>query len=1135
MVCHLYYPDVWPELVTTLKRIKVPFDLIITTTAEQRQDVLGRVDAEYPQARIYLVENRGRDVGPLFKLLDYEPLQDYDLVLKLHTKKSLHQAEGHGDAWRAELYGGLVPADGIGSVLAFFDAHPEVGLVGTTGSMCSAARVAGSRGENLPGTREWAAKLGRDPDDLEYLFVAGNMFWARGLLFAALRELRVTQEDFDDEQGQVDGTLAHIMERVLPLVADLAGLKTAALPLPALPANVHTPVAVTAPYEQWLLQRAFTLNEAHLIDARRNQLPPQPLRLYIVDRIGNMAAVATSLTSLAEQYHKPVQAVIVSPLPNPDPTSQSGIGWLQGSGAYADLLADAQNASAAWVGFIEAGDRLTREGVLLGLVQAAVQPEWQLLYWDDDWLHENGAPDMPRLKPDFSPDLLRAMPYADGVVVARLGALQQALALGPLEAGAEQNDLICRVYEQHGVNAIAHIPELGVHLAQWPWRGLDEPNRAAAFARVIRDHLARIGQAATLEPGLIGGTLNVRYEHPTAPLVSILIPTKDQFSMISRCVTSLIEHNVYPLFEILVIDNNTSEPDAVAFLDGLIALNNPQIRVLRYPQPFNFSAMNNMAAREAKGEYLLLLNNDTAAIQDNWLEELVRIALRPDVGMVGPRLLYPDGRVQHAGVVLGLRGPADHPFIGMNRDERGYMNRLQVTQNYSAVTAACALIRTSLYHAVGGMDETAFKVSYNDVDLCLKVRAAGYLIVFTPHVSVMHEGSVSQRQLDPAAAQAKADRFRGEQDEMLQRWLPQLALDPYYNRNLLLHGNGFELDQRRPVTFRPISWTPPLRIMSHPADVMGCGNYRIMQPWNALEAAGMISGVVSMELLNPLDLRRIDPDVLVFQRQITEEQIGFMARSAQFQRAYRIYELDDYLPNLPIKSLHRHHMPKDILRSLRRAVQLTDRFVVSTERLAEAYSDLHNNFHVVHNYLPPAWWGNLPPQRSRGARPRVGWAGGISHTGDLELIVDVVREFAGTVDWVFFGMCPDKLRPYIAEYHEGVPIDRYPAKLASLKLDLALAPLEHNVFNECKSNLRLLEYGACGFATICTDIVPYQGDLPVTRVRNRHKDWADAIRMHLADLDATWAAGDALREAVLSRWMLQGENLGKWLKAWSPD
>jgi glycosyltransferase involved in cell wall biosynthesis len=254
-----------------------------------------------------------------------------------------------------------------------------------------------------------------------------------------------------------------------------------------------------------------------------------------------------------------------------------------------------------------------------------------------------------------------------------------------------------------------------------------------------------------------------------------------------------------------------------------------------------------------------------------------------------------------------------------------------------------------------------------------------------------------------------------------------------------------------------------------------------------------------------------------------------------FSRAFKVYELDDYLPNLPIKSIHRKDMPKDVMRSLRRGLGYVDRFVVSTEALADAFAGLHSDIRVVENRLPVDWWKGLSSRRRRGKKPRVGWAGGVGHSGDLELITDVVKELVKEVEWVFFGMCPDKLRGYVHEVHAGIDIERYPAALAALDLDLALAPLEQNLFNECKSNLRLLEYGACGFPVVCTDIRCYQGDLPVTRVKNRFRDWVEAIRMHIHDLDATAKQGDALKAAVLNNWMLEGGNLELWRKAWLPQ
>src|SRR5690606_24089897 len=220
---------------------------------------------------------------------------------------------------------------------------------------------------------------------------------------------------------------------------------------------------------------------------------------------------------------------------------------------------------------------------------------------------------------------------------------------------------------------------------------------------------------------------------------------------------------------------------------------------------------------------------------------------------------------------------------------------------------------------------------------------------------------------------------------------------------------------------------------------------------------------------------------------------------------------------------------------MRAALKTVDRLVVSTEPLAEALKGLHPDIRVSKNRLPPDWWANLRGQRRQGRRPRVGWGGGSSHRGDLELVADVVRALSDEAARAFVGMCPEKLRPFIPEFRQGVPITEYPARLAALDLDLAIAPLEDNQFNRCKSNLRLLEFGACGFPVVCSDVAAFQDGLPVTRVKPRLKDWGDAIRLHVNDLDAAARAGDALREAIHRDWMLDEASAREWLASWMPD
>ncbi|WP_051710316.1 glycosyltransferase [Andreprevotia chitinilytica] len=1130
VVVHLPESPAWAGIATRLKQIPIPFDLFVTTTLEQAASVQAAVGPEYPQARLGVYEDCGRDIWPLISLLRDEPVAEYDYVCKVYGAR-----QADGEQYPADLLQAVLPStEEIEKTLAVFRQYPDVGIQTAKKYLWNSRHHVALHGAQIEALEK---QLGFDPMSLDYEFAADGMFWCRGKALQALQTLGLNQGDFAVVPEQYDSSLAYSVERVLPLVAAKAGLRTVDFDYDGQYENPRIG-AESKRYANWLAQRQLSNSQGRLIDARLAQLPLAPVRIYIVDRTGSLDGIIKTINSLSSQFFKSVVPTIVSSLADPMVGKEGGLTWLTAESAgYATLLAHATTVDEGWIAIVEAGDQFNHDGLLLSLLAATEHPDWAAVYADDDWLDTLRNPVYPRFKPDFNLDMLRSIPYADGLLLLKRSTLDYlADPTQPLEEGAEQIDALLRVFDREGFAAIGHFAEIVCHLAPHPWRIPGDEQYRNAFGRAVLAHYRRNGLEVAVEPDSAPGSVRTHFLHPTQPLVSILVPTKDQLPVLRRCVESLLEKTTYPNYELLIIDNNSETKDALAYLEGIAAFGNPRVRVLRYPKPFNFSAINNFAAREAQGEYLLLLNNDTAIVQANWIEEMLHHAQRPEVGAVGAKLYFPDGRIQHAGVVLGLRGPADHPFIGLPLDAPGYMNRLLVDQNYSVVTAACMMVRKSVYEAMHGMDEGVFKVSYNDVDLCLKIREAGYLVVWTPHATVLHEGSVSQTRIDPVAQEAKRKRFQGEQDAMYRKWLPQLAQDPAYNKNLFLHGNGFEPEVRPLVTWQPLSWRPAPRVLAHPADSMGCGQYRIIQPFMALENDLQITGGMSWELLNPVDLQRVDPDVLVLQRQISDEQLRFLGNFKNFSQAFKVYELDDYLPNLPLKSAHRSHMPKDIVKSLRRALTMVDRFVVSSEPLADAFAGFHPDIRVVHNRLPVEWWGSVASQRRVGRKPRVGWAGGASHTGDLELIADVVKELAGEVEWVFFGMCPDKLRPHVHEFHGGVPISEYPAKLASLNLDLALAPLEYNQFNDCKSNLRLLEYGICGFPVIATDSICYRGDLPVTLVKkNKHKDWVDAIRAHLADLDETARRGDALREVVRKDWMLSGDNLDKWRRAWLPD
>ncbi|MCE5394424.1 MAG: glycosyltransferase family 2 protein, partial [Acidithiobacillus sp.] len=379
--------------------------------------------------------------------------------------------------------------------------------------------------------------------------------------------------------------------------------------------------------------------------------------------------------------------------------------------------------SANWIALIDAGDQLAPDASFRIQQAILAHPQWQLIYTDEDSLTADGQHVNPHCKPDFNLDYLRSLPYVGGLLIIKKELFAELGGFDPQAEGAEDYDLVLRAWERVGDAGIGHIPEVLYHRLQGGGHCTQSIEEILAASKsVLERHLQRLGIGAEVMPGPFPPATRVRYPLTATPSVSIIIPTRNQLGMLQRCVESIIEKTRYPHYEILIVDNDSDEPEARQYLDLLAAQEESlggRLRILRHPGPFNFAAMNNRAVAAARGEFLLLLNNDTAALHEDWLDEMVSHALRPEVGVVGAKLLFPDGKIQHAGVILGMKGPAEHPFIGQPAEYRGYFGRAMLTQNLSAVTGACLLISKDLYQQVGGLDESTFQVSYNDVDLCL--------------------------------------------------------------------------------------------------------------------------------------------------------------------------------------------------------------------------------------------------------------------------------------------------------------------------------------------------------------------------------------------------------------------------------
>lgn len=875
----------------------------------------------------------------------------------------------------------------------------------------------------------------------------------------------------------------------------------------------------------WLAERIPSKTQHRLI-AEYLAINSEPsFAILVIDREGDCKRLARTIKSLGKENNLYPSARILTltnaaTLPTTGDTKLSFLG-LDPDQPLRSIEHALRGVEADWFMLVEAGCEFTSSGLLIAALDLLALPGCRAVY-GDELLREQSGDMGAVLRPDLNLDLLLSLPAS----MSRhwLFNRQVWLEMGGFRQEASQAfelDFILRLIESAGFEGLGHISEPLVISDSSPLR--DCPDERG----VVQRHLHARGFPQARVESRLPGRYDLDYGAPGDAPVSILILLGGKSTeRVQRCMETILEKTTYGNYEVLLLARDNAVAAVKSWLDSVAQLGTDAIRCISYPAGMAPAQIRNQAAGQARGDFLLWLDEGAAVLDNNWLQQMLNHGMRQEVGVVGAKLVAGDATISHAGFVLGLNGPVGEAFAGQPMDASGYLQRLQVDQNYVAVSGKCLLVNKSLFLEAGGFDEALGLQRWTDVDLCLRLHRCGYLNVWTPRVQLL----LSEDAVTPASA--------AEEDVFYDRWLPELARDPFYNPNFsLTSSNAFGLAPNS-QSWRPLSsWKPLPTILAHAADSYGCGNYRVIQPLDALNREGVVEGMLSWDRLALPELERYQPDGIILQRQVGDEQIDHMRRMHAFSRAFKVFELDDYLPNLPLKSVHRAHMPKDILRSIRRGLSYVDRFVVSTQPLAEAFAGLHDDIRVVPNTLDSRYWKGLSALRRQSRKPRVGWAGGASHTGDLEVIADVVKELSNEVVWVFFGMCPDKLRPYVHEFHEGVSIEQYPRVLASMNLDLALAPVEQNLFNECKSNLRLLEYGACGFPVIASDLRCYQGysDLPVTLVKNRFRAWVDAIRMHISDLDATAKAGDALRDAVLDGWMLEGDNLSNWRKAWLPD
>jgi len=852
-------------------------------------------------------------------------------------------------------------------------------------------------------------------------------------------------------------------------------------------------------------------------------------RLFVSAMQAGDDMLADTLDSIANQSYQNWCLTVISDRPCPDALFQEEprLAWLQCAQqetamATLDVLVE-QDPVSEWFCLLDAGDQL-EPGFLSDVHRyLARHPEWKLVYTDHDLVDGRGDLTDPRFKPDWNLELFRSMDYVGNAVLVSRSALVEAGGFGAYQR-AVHYDLVLRSHDRFGGDSIGHVADLLSHRCLLHEHKRDEQS-AQQRRRALQEHLQRCGLTAQIRDGLVAGSLMLDYQLAQFPKVSILIEARGSMATLAGCVQTVLSKTDYPSFEVCVVVGGDAADDSRERLEKLVS-SDARLKLVPDAQ----------GLQHADGEYLVCMKQDMVVLQSNWLQRLVQLGTREDVGAVGARAVDHRKTVVDAGIMLGTGrdGVGVRCHQGQHMTSPGYMGRAQVAQDVSALSGLCTLVSKSVFEAAGGYDSGLSVDLYRGIDLCQRIRRLGKRIIWTPHSTLMYLGSPDAFDgYDEGGACCKH-----EADLMNQRWLPELAADPSYNRNLSRERSDMAVEADIVPGWDPEMDTMP-RVIGFGVGSYGSWQHRVKQPLEIMAREGVLMrthapfcGSHKVRLPSPAEIEAMQPHSLLMHNALHDEYIEAMERYKRVNKACIVFGQDDLMTALPPSNPFFRFAYKDMKKRIRKCLTLADRVLVTTEPLADALRGLTDDIRVLPNYLDAAVWGALRTRRCDAAKPRVGWAGAQQHLGDLLLLEEVVRETADEVEWVFFGMCPDFLLPYVKEVHAPVQFDDYPAKLATLNLDIALAPLERNKFNEAKSNLRVLEYGSLGWSVIASDIEPYR-NAPVTRVPNQPRAWINAIRERVNDLDTTRREGDRLRDWVRHHWMLQ-QHVDEWLRALDP-
>jgi glycosyltransferase involved in cell wall biosynthesis len=450
-------------------------------------------------------------------------------------------------------------------------------------------------------------------------------------------------------------------------------------------------------------------------------------------------------------------------------------------------------ATGEFIALLDHDDELAPHALYMNVEELNKHPDADIIYSDEDKIDANGNRFYPHFKSDWNPELFYTNNYICHLLICRTTLLRSTGGFREGVNGSQDYDLILRCVTKTKPERIRHIPHILYH-----WRAIsgstaldsqEKDYATKAGVKALTDHFSTSEPLVKVEAAQLPTTYRIHYPIPNPePKISLIIPTRNGHKILRKCVESILQKTTYKNYEIIIINNQSDEKESLDYLAELNQFFQKRIRVLDYDHPFNYSAINNFAVKETESDLVGLVNNDIEVISPEWLEEMVQHAIRPQIGAVGAKLLYPDNTIQHAGVIIGLGGVAEHSHKGFLSTQTGYCSRLLLPQTISGVTGACLLVRRKIYEEVDGLEEHQLPIAFNDVDFCLRLQKAGYRNVWTPYAVLYHHESISRGREESSDA-----RFLKEVEFMNLRWGSRLENDPYYNPNLNIKRGDFTL------------------------------------------------------------------------------------------------------------------------------------------------------------------------------------------------------------------------------------------------------------------------------------------------------------------------------------------------------